>query len=701
MEFRVQAIDEGIVRLRRSETFAPSMLERYGVLHAEPVTDNSGIEVSGSEIRLPSGRIIRLDMMTDSTDARWQERLSALKEHFKDRCGGQRVIEGDPRGTTRNNAPVERGEHTPFGFSLSLSETERFYGEGEGCREGLNLRGRVFQNWAYYQFDEAPIPFLMSTEGWGILINNDWKHFVDVGARDRNELTVVGEDGEMDVFLLWGGDMPGVLKKYCRLTGHNLLLPKWAYGLTYIAPIYANEFQVTSEARMFRDKHIPCDLVSLEPGWMTKFYDHGLDKEWEVTRFHMPKWRRSPHPNSFISALKRYGFHTELWLCVDHDLTAEEERIVRGEDSCDPPAWFDHLKPFVEDGVEAFKIDPCELVYEVHPDMNYKNGACDEQMHNLNQTLIVKQMYKGYAEKTHLRPMNHYCGGYTGFQHWGAMTTGDNGGRQGALTWIMSLAMSGIMNTTCDMDAHTLQTIHFGMLLPWSHLNSWYGFTQPWWVGDENEKAFTEYARLRYRLLPYIYSAAIEGHEDDLPMLRPMPLAFPECEALADCTTQFMLGDSLMVTSFTDRVTFPAGEWEDYFTGARYTGPCTIDFTPAEGKGGGLFVRRGAIIPTWKDRDFVGQYGDEEIILDVYPGGETHYVFREDDGLSLDYEHAMSCHTEITCRASAQETRLTIGRREGEYQGKCAHRLWKVRVHGAVSPVTVEVLDSADQAVLE
>ena len=148
-------------------------------------------------------------------------------------------------------------------------------------------------------------------------------------------------------------------------------------------------------------------------------------------------------------------------------------------------------------------------------------------------------------------------------------------------------------------------------------------------------------------------------------------------------------------------MTFPAGEWEDYFTGARYTGPCTIDFTPAEGKGGGLFVRRGAIIPTWKDRDFVGQYGDEEIILDVYPGGETHYVFREDDGLSLDYEHAMSCHTEITCRASAQETRLTIGRREGEYQGKCAHRLWKVRVHGAVSPVTVEVLDSADQAVLE
>ena len=120
-----------------------------------------------------------------------------------------------------------------------------------------------------------------------------------------------------------------------------------------------------------------------------------------------------------------------------------------------------------------------------------------------------------------------------------------------------------------------------------------------------------------------------------------------------------------------------------------------------KGKGGGLFVRHGAIIPSWKDRDFVGQYGDEEIVLDVYPCGETRYVFREDDGLSLDYEKSMSCHTEIICRTSDAETRLTIGRREGEYQGKCAHRLWKVRMNGAVGSAAIEALDPADQAVME
>ena len=78
-------------------------------------------------------------------------------------------------------------------------------------------------------------------------------------------------------------------------------------------------------------------MISLEPGWMTKFYDHGTDKQWEITRFHMPHYRSKPHPESFITALKRYGFKLKLWLCVDYDLTAEEERIVKGEDTCDRP----------------------------------------------------------------------------------------------------------------------------------------------------------------------------------------------------------------------------------------------------------------------------------------------------------------------------------------------------------------------------
>lgn len=697
MQFRTESITQGVVRLRLSASFQHTLMERYGIIDSAPCGD-AGFSVSREAIHLPGGRSLAFECWDGQQNPDWQARLSEMKEHFRDRQGGQRVIIGDPRGSSRNQAPVERGEHTPFGISIAIGEEERFYGLGEGNGESLNLRGGKYQNWAYYKFDEAPIPFLMSAEGWGILINNDWKHFVDVGARQADRLEIMGEDGELDLFILYGVDMQGVLQAYGRLTGHNLLLPKWAYGLTYIAPIYANQFEVTTQARMLRDKHIPCDMISLEPGWMTKFYDHGLDKEWELTRFHMPHYRQRPHQESFITALKRYGFHVKLWLCVDYDLSAEEERIVRGEAKCDPPAWFDHLEPFVEDGVDAFKIDPCELVYEVHPDMHYQNGACDEQMHNINQVLIAKQMYQGFAKKTGRRPMHHYCGGYAGTHRWGAMTTGDNGGRQGALTWLLNLAMSGVMNVSCDMDVHSLEAIHFGLLLPWGHLNSWYGYSQPWWAGDDLEQAFTDYDRLRYRLLPYLYSTAIEGHEEDMPMIRPMPLAFPDCEQTLDSTAQYMLGPWLMVTVFERNVFLPEGEWQDFWTGEIHNGPCTLEYAPPPGRGGGLFIRRGAILPTWKDRDFVGQYDDQEIILDLYPYGESRYTLREDDGESLDYACQQSCRTEIRCEALQDETRVVIGQRDGVYAGKPEKRTWLVRVHGSSAPVKIVLEASQDEA---
>lgn len=701
MDIRIETIAEGILRIRRSEQFGESLLERYGIIHAQP-TGEAGFEADEHGIRLPGGRTIPIDIWQNPQDEAWRGRVAAARAHFAEHSKAKRVIIGDPNGNRQLTADNEDTlPRTPFGISFGIKPGERFYGLGEGNRDKLNLRGGIYQNWVFYTFDEAPVPFLMSSEGWGMLINNDWKHFVDVGREREDRLCVFGERGEMDVFIFYGGSMPAVLQKYAHLTGHAMVLPKWAYGLTYIAPIYADEFRVTTEARIFREKHIPCDMISLEPGWMTKFYDHGTDKQWELTRFHMPAWRRRPHPFSFVTALKRYGFKLKLWLCVDYDLSAEEERLVKNEATCEPEAWFNHLCPFVEDGVDAFKLDPCELVYETHPGLKYANGLTDEQMHNVNQTLLGKQMYQGFARKTNRRPMHHYCGAYTGMQKWSAFTTGDNGGRQGALTWLLNMAMTGFMNTSCDMDVTGAESIHFGLLLPWGHLNSWYGYSQPWWAGDDLEKMFTEYARLRYRLIPYLYSAALEGHEDDMPMMRPLPLAYPEDAAGWNCVTQYMLGPWLMVTAFDKTVHLPEGTWEDFWTGERWQGPRDIEYTVPEGRGGGLFVRRGAIIPQWKDRDYVYQYSDEEIELHIYPCGESEYLFREDDGLSLDYENAVSCHTRIRCRETEQGVRVTIGKRVGDYTGKVEKRRWKLVIHGTAKPVSVEMESDTDEYVTE
>src|SRR5207244_2325986 len=145
----------------------------------------------------------------------------------------------------------------------------------------------------------------------------------------------------------------------------------------------------------------------------------------------------------------------------------------------------------------------------------------------------------------------------------------------------------GHMNTSCDMKVlpepgsvspverpasqkSALSGVHFGFLQPWSQHNNWAYARQPWFLGKQAEAIFRDYARLRYSLMPYIYSAAHVGHLTSMPILRPMPLMYPDDLRLADCTTQYMLGDSLLVTAFTDTVYLPEGRWIDYWTGVEY-----------------------------------------------------------------------------------------------------------------------------------
>ena len=146
---------------------------------------------------------------------------------------------------------------------------------------------------------------------------------------------------------------------------------------------------------------------------------------------------------------------------------------------------------------------------------------------------------------------------------------GDNGGGPAALIWMLSYGMNGHMNTSCDMEARG-PGLHFGFLQPWSQLNNWAYAYQPWYLGKETEAMFRDYARLRYSLLPYIYSAAHQGHLTAMPILLPMPLVYPDDPKLADCITEYMLGDSLLVAAFTDTVYLPAGRWIDYWTGKEY-----------------------------------------------------------------------------------------------------------------------------------
>ncbi len=697
--FHVTFIKEGIIRISKHKDMPQSYLERYGIIKIPSPCEESPIKVDGTCITLPDGRRICFDIRPEKDDSKWHEESEYLCDKFAGKIPSKLYIEGRPDIEKMDIKKDADGKDSDikFGISFEINRDEKFYGLGEAGRDRIQLRGMSAQNWTVYQFDEVAIPFVMSSKNIGVLVLAQDRHFVDIDDNIKDCLTILGNHDELDILLFYGSSMKELLGYYTEITGRSMLFPKWAYGLTYIAQIHQNQFEILNDMLKFREKHIPCDNVSLEPGWMTKFYDYSFDKKWDLKKFHIEKWMRSREcPRTFPSTLRRFGFHMALWLCMNYDLCDREEGLAGGESKLVP--WYDHVKQFVNDGADGFKLDPADMVMRINPEKIYTNGKSELEMHNISQVLVMKQMFQGFTEQTGKRPFIHYSGGYTGQQHWGGATTGDNGGLEGSMIWLQNLAMSGFMNSTVDMNIYKPEAIHFAMLAPWAHHNAWSGCEMPWFAGEENERIYTFYARLRYSILPYIYSCAIECNETGVPMIRPMPLEYQDDINCAELKNQYMLGENLLLSAFTNTVYLPRGKWIDYWTGEEHDGEKTIEnYVIPKDRGGALFVRGGAIIPKWQDRDYTSQYSDEIIQLHIYPYGKSSFVFREDDGESLDYMSKESCKTLIECCEKDGSVQITIGERQGEYQNKPTTRIWEVYVHGGFGKVEVNCLSKNDK----
>jgi len=366
-------------------------------------------------------------------------------------------------------------------------------------------------------------------------------------------------------------------------------------------------------------------------------------QNWDSERYHrfpIPSWA-AKGPETFIGALSRKGFKLCLWLCCDYDLSVYEEHQLAGatpmatpsakpaavgdaddfekdehfrrpdqhrefpapKDNAAPKAapkqmepWFQHLEKFVEQGVSAFKLDGFAQIVE-HPDRHWGNGMSDEEMHDLYPVLYAKQMARGFERQAHRRSMVYSPGGYTGVQQFVATWAGDTGGGPTVLNSMLNLGFSGHSNVSCDMDVFSTEGIHFGFLQTWSQLCSWAYWRQPWLLKDDQVETFRKYGQLRYRLLPYIYSTAAEAARSGYPVMRAMPLVYPDDPAWDTSLGQYMLGDFLLVSAYSKKVRLPEGTWIDFWSGKQSSGPATLPVTITPEQGGTLLIKSGAIIP--------------------------------------------------------------------------------------------------------
>lgn len=732
---KVQACTNQIFRIRVSDNteFPESLMERYGILKTdwENVTITSkkskgkqliqtanfqlSIDEKNGEISVSDSKgnaiINKIELFQNNASV-GETLKQSLNDYFREYKKGGGII-GDEKFTgEQTNLDIEKAEKRNTVLSFSINDNERFYGGGATSRKNIQHRGEALRMWATYQKTEITMPFVMSSEGWGIFNNTTSLNYFDIGRFENDKMFVYNTYNDIDFYIMLGKSMDVLLEQYTTITRKPYLLPKWAYGLAFGGNTMENQMDVMNDAVRFRDEKIPCDIFWLEPQWMAKHYDFSTEKNWDLDKFPAePFWEakrtnKYQHPLLFISKLHKLGFKMALWLCIDHDLSvAEEDKIAlqNGTAESGQEHWFPHLNRFIDQGVDGFKLDPGRTLDE-HPDRKYYNGLTDKEMHNLNQVLLTKQMYETFREHKGIRSFHHYCGGYAGTQHWGASTSGDNGGGKDALFDQLNLGLSGFVNTSADVmevgggDASsatppTQAAIHLGFFLPWVQVNSWYALHHPWYLAPVEKETFRFYAQLRNALNPYIYSAAIEGSQTGKPILRAMPLEFPDDRNVDNMIYQYMFGENLLVGVFSDSIYLPKGNWINYWTNENLSGGRVVHAEIPTNRGGLLFVKSGAIIPYQKPMQYIGEFPTDTLILKVFPEKESFYTLLEDDGQSFDYEQGQIASTKFNCIANRSELEFTIHKVQGTYNNKPKNRVYELEITLANKPKQVRVND--------
>ena len=576
----------------------------------------------------------------------------------------------------------------PFGYSeaggarLAFHDTftaepdEHFYGFGEKWTD-FDKRGQRLKMWHYDAYGVHSerayknVPFFVSTRGYGLFVDSVMPVEFDMAASNHSTFSVIVPDAALDYYVIAGPDPKTVITRYANLVSLPILPPKWALGL-WMSSGFKRDSQdeVLARAKELRARGIPCDVLHLDCYWQR--WGRWSDLQWDTEMF--------PDPPAMLRAISAMGFRVCLWMNpyigVESPLLAEGKakgyflKTADGEtwvgdlwggegnfhpdvaiiDVTNPEAveWFrELLRPLLHMGAEVvFKTDFGE---GVPPEIVAHNGMNGVQLHNLYPLLyndIVAGVTAAGAGHAMVWGRSTYAGGQRHAAQWGGDPNCTYQGMASTLRGGLSMGMCGHAFWSHDIGGFHRQPTpelyarwaQFGLFSPLSRAH---GMTTrlPWDYGDTASAIFRQYARLRYRLLPYLYTYAHIAHETSLPILRPMVLEFPEDPCTYTLDLQYMLGAEIMVAPIFNsqgrrHVYFPAGRWIDYWTQEVITGPqsrlivAPLDVLP-------LYVRANTLIPTVEPADYIADGPFDAVTFDAYLLEGGSFTLRDDDGATV------------------------------------------------------------------
>jgi alpha-D-xyloside xylohydrolase len=556
----------------------------------------------------------------------------------------------------------------------------------------------------------------------------------------QGKLSLWSEMGrELDYYFIYGETMDSIISGYRTLTGKAPIMPRWAYGFWQSRERYRTQDEIVGTLAEFRRRHIPIDNIVQD--WSYWKEDQWGSHEFDPKRFPDPRKMVDDihHMNAhiMISVWPKFYINTEHYKELNekgwiYPLAVKDsirDWIGHGYIGSFYDAYSEGARELFWDqmnehlyslGMDAWWMDASEPDILSNASLEYRKRlsgptALGSSTEFLNTYALVNAdaIYNGQlGVDPDKRVFLLTRSGFAGLQRYSTATwSGDIGTRwedmKAQISAGLNFAMSGIPYWTMDIGGfcveHRYERAREGSedLAEWRELNTrWYQFgtfvplyrahgqyplREIYNIAPEGHPAYRSilyYNRLRYRLMPYIYSLAGKVYLEDYTIMRPLVMDFPTDPEVTGISDQYMFGPSLMISpvygyKWRERmVWFPGSQgWYDLESGEFIPGKQELSVAAPYEKMP-VYVRAGSILPFGPDIQYVGEKPDAPILLQIYEGADGFFTLYEDEGLNNDYKNG-ACST-ITLSYNDLQKTLVIGQRKGTFDGMTATRVFGV-----------------------
>jgi alpha-D-xyloside xylohydrolase len=543
---------------------------------------------------------------------------------------------------------------------------------------------------------------------------------------------------QLDYYFIYGADMDQVIAGYRKLTGKAVMLPKWAFGKWQSRERYKTQKEILGIVNEFRERKIPLDNIVLD-------WSYWKEAEWgsqdfDETRFAAPdSMIRVLHDQykthfmisvwpKFYEGIPAYNaFDKKGWLYKRNIAERQRDWIAQGyvstfydafNEAAQKGFWDLINKKLYSKGIDAWWMDASE------PDI-LSNVSPKKRKEQMSPTALgpsalflnayplqnAKGIYEGQrAANPNSRVFILTRSAFGGLQHYASATwSGDIASRwhdmKAQISAGTNFSMSGIPYWTMDIGGFAVESrferpneddldewrelmtrwYQFGAFVPLFRVHGQYPFREIFNIAPDSHPAYQSmlyYDKLRYRLLPYIYSLAGQAYYNDGTMMRALVMDFPKDKAVTNLGDQYMFGPALMVNPVytfkqrTREVYLPQETgWYDLYSGKYNEGGKKIT-ADADYQRMPVFVRSGSIVPFGPELQYTSEKPADPITLYVYTGEDGSFTLYEDEGTNYNYEKGS--FSTITMHYNESEKTLTIGERKGSFPGMLQNRKFNV-----------------------